>query len=319
MKKRAIDYVKKKSVGLRQSPLILWAGRHKQGLSITIIILSLIFLVSYALFNPSIIEGVLRTDPRVLGLLLLLYILITGTQLAIIYVTIKLCGKELPLKKSLFLTIYSALANFFGPLQSGPGVRAVYLKRTIGLRVREYTFATLFYYFAYGSINASLLFINSWPILTVLGIILSIVLIIVGTKKFHFGNRGKYVFIIYLVAIAQVLITTTVYFTELHATSPAAHYSYLQALVFSASGGLSMFVSLTPGGIGIREAFIVFTQSLHHIPLSSVIAAGILDRAFYILFLVLLFIISSSFHIKEIVTRKKKSHIANEASSPHVT
>jgi uncharacterized membrane protein YbhN (UPF0104 family) len=108
-----------------------------------------------------------------------------------------------------------------------------------------------------------------------------------------------------MTTILQIILMTTIYFIELHATNAAANYSYLQALVYSASANLSLFVSLTPGGIGIRESFIVFAQSLHHIPLSSVIAAGILDRAFYILFLVLLFIFSSSMHLQNMFTRKK--------------
>ena len=107
-----------------------------------------------------------------------------------------------------------------------------------------------------------------------------------------------------MIAVVQVFVTTTIYYLELHTTSGGAVYSYSQALVFNASAALSMFVSLTPGGIGIRETFIIFTESLHHIPLASIIAAGILDRAFYVLFLALLFISSSSMHIKELLTQK---------------
>lgn len=283
----------------------MWFKKYKKSISVIAILVSFTFLIAYTIFNPSLIDRILKTDPRTLGLLSLLYTIILGTQLILIYMSVRLCSKKLTIKKSLFLSIYSALANFFGPLQSGPGVRAVYLKKTIGLAIREYTYATLFYYAAYALINGSLLFITTWPLITVLGLILSLILIILGASIFHFGTRLKYVLAIYTVAVAQVITTTTIYYLELHATSPGTHYSYAQAIVFSASAALSMFVSLTPGGIGIREAFIVFTQSLHHISLASIIAAGVLDRAFYVLFLIILFSISSAMHIKTIALGKQ--------------
>ena len=58
----------------------------------------------------------------------------------------------------------------------------------------------------------------------------------------------------------------------------------------------ALFVSLTPGAIGIREAFLVFSQDLHHIPNDIIVAANVLDRAVYILFLGLLFIIVLLMH-----------------------
>ena len=288
---------------MSQMPLIAWVKQHSKVLAISIIVLSLIFLIAYATSHPAVITNLLRTDPRVLILLLLLYALVIGTQFVVMYATIKLCKKDLAIKSGIFLSIYSAVANFFGPLQSGPGVRAIYLKQKIGLRIRDYTMATLFYYFAFAAINGSLLFINSVPLLTVLGLALSVVLTILGIKRFHFNELSKHVFVIFLATIIQILVITTIYFVELHAINAPSDYSYLQSLVYSASANLSMFVAITPGAIGIREAFIVFAQSLHHIPLASIISAGILDRAFYIVFLILLFVVSSSMHLKDIFTR----------------
>jgi uncharacterized membrane protein YbhN (UPF0104 family) len=60
-----------------------------------------------------------------------------------------------------------------------------------------------------------------------------------------------------------------------------------------------MFAALTPGAIGIREAFLVFTQNLHHISSSTIVAANILDRAIYLVFLGLLFLLVVSTHAKD--------------------
>ncbi len=296
-----------------QLPILGWMKRHSKALAISIIVISLIFLVAYAILHPTVITNLLHTNPWILLILLLLYILVIGTQFLIMYATIRLCKKDLAIKSGVFLSIYSAVANFFGPLQSGPGVRAIYLKQKIGLRIRDYTMATLFYYFAFAAINGSLLFINSAPILTVLGLILGAALTVIGVKRFHFSKLSKYVFAIFIVTIVQILVMTTIYFVELHAINALSNYSYLQSLVYSASANLSMFVAITPGAIGIREAFIVFAQSLHHIPLSSIISAGILDRAFYIIFLILLFIVSSTMHLKDMFSRHQATKVTSDS------
>lgn len=277
--------------------------KYRGPLGVTIIALSFAFLVWYCYTHPQIIKSVLSTSPLVLLSLLGLYCAMVAVIFFVNYFTVRICGKDLGVKQGILLTIYSTVINFFGPLQSGPGVRAVYLKTKIGLRIRDYTLATLFYYLAFGAINASILFISSWWILTILGFVASIILIAFGTHYLHFSNRRRWIFAIYIVALVQVLLTVIIYYIELHTTG--TNVNWVQTLVYSASANLSLFVSLTPGGIGIREAFIVFTTSLHHIPLKSIVAAGVLDRAFYVVFLVLLFIVSSALHVKDAITLKK--------------
>lgn len=286
-------------------PLITWIGRHKQALGILIIVASLGFLAWYGVTHPQLFSGLARTSPVAIALILMLYALTIGIIFLINFFTVRICRKQLGVKEGLLLTIYSTVVNFFGPLQSGPGVRAVYLKTAIGLRIRDYTMATLFYYAAYGAINASLLFISSWWILTILGLLAGIVLIVLGTRYLHVTDRFRDVFAIYLVTLCQVSVMTAIYFTELQATG--ATVSLLQTIVYTASANLSLFVSLTPGGIGIREGFIVFASSLHHVPLAAVVAAGVLDRALYVIFLAALFVASSALHVKAMLSRKKSA------------
>ena len=66
------------------------------------------------------------------------------TMVAIMnHTSTRMCQVELGKRESLLLTIYSSLANFFGPLQSGPGVRAGYLKTRYHVRIRDFTFVTV--------------------------------------------------------------------------------------------------------------------------------------------------------------------------------
>jgi uncharacterized membrane protein YbhN (UPF0104 family) len=62
---------------------------------------------------------------------------------------------------------------------------------------------------------------------------------------------------------------------------------------------MALFVSLTPGAIGIREAFLTFSQQLHHIDTSTIVAANIIDRAVYLVFLGVLFIFVFSLHARD--------------------
>jgi uncharacterized membrane protein YbhN (UPF0104 family) len=295
-----------------QYPAVAWVRKYKKPLAIIIIVLSLVLLVIYTVLHPELIAHLMRTDPRILVILFVLYGLIIITQLFIMLAVIRLCGKQLGLKRGVLLSIYSTLINFFGPLQSGPSARAVYLKATIKLRIRDYILATMYYYFAFAAISGSLLFINTLPILSVLGIVFSIIITIIGTKRLHFDKLSKYIFIIYIVTAFQVLITATIYYLELNVTS-TSHYTASQAFVYTASANLSMFVSITPGAIGIREAFVVFAQSLHHIPLVSIVAAGVLDRAFYIVFLLILFIFTSGIHLQDMFSRKQTMKVTGDS------
>lgn len=288
---------------LKNLLIIRWLLKHRQAVGIAIIVITIGLLVWYLSLHPTIIDNVLHTSPWVLLSILVLYCGMIGINVLITYYTIKLCRKTLPIKNTLYLSVYSSVINFFGPLQSGPAVRGAYLKTKIGLRIRDYTYTMLFYYFAFAAINVSLLFLTTAPILTALGIIAGVALIIFGTRRFKFADRSRYVLAIYIVAALQVVLTAIIYLIELHATGTAA--SFGQSLVYAGSANLSLFVALTPGAIGVREAFLLFTQSLHGIAPAAIVSAGILDRAFYVVFLIAIFLIASIFHVRDAVLPKK--------------
>jgi uncharacterized membrane protein YbhN (UPF0104 family) len=290
---------------LAKLPFVAWALKHKRFIAIVVILLTFILLGLYVSRHPDSIRRVVQTPPDVLLALFVLYCGVVATNAVITYATVRLCRHELSVKNSAFLTVYSTIVNFFGPLQSGPGVRAVYLKTKIGLKIRDYTLATFFYFIAFAALNVSFLFVNTLPYLTVIGILASIALIAFGVKRFHFTDRSQYVFAIFLVTLVQIILMAIIYFVELNVTKTPVNFT--QALAYGASANLSLFVSVTPGAIGIREAFILFATSLHHVPLASVVAAGILDRAFYVVFLVVLFVASTALHVKESLGSKKLS------------
>ena len=94
--------------------------------------------------------------------------------------------------------------------------------------------------------------------------------------------------------LVQVLAVCAVYFVELRSLDPTVTLS--QALAYTGAANFALFVALTPGAIGFREAFLLFSQKLHHIPNDIIVAANVLDRAIYILFLGALFVLVLVLH-----------------------
>jgi uncharacterized membrane protein YbhN (UPF0104 family) len=81
---------------------------------------------------------------------------------------------------------------------------------------------------------------------------------------------------------------------ELHAVG--AHPSIGQVVSSTGAANLALFVSLTPGAIGFRESFLYFSQSLHHISTANILSANLIDRACYVIFLLLLLVVVVSLH-----------------------
>ncbi len=235
-----------------------------------------------------------------------------GAILALVFVysfTLELCGKKIPFKEQFLLTAYSSIANFFGPLQSGPGVRVVYLRTKYKVRMRDYILATLIYYTMFAIICVLFLVGGSRPwwqallafFVVVLGCIGVIQLFIRRSAKKDEVTRLRLnlkVFLgLFLATFAQVCFITGYYFIELIAVR--SHASFRQAVVYSGAANFAVFVSLTPDAIGFRESFLVLSKRLHHISTPVIFAANLVDRAVYALFLGLLFLVVLAFHAKD--------------------
>jgi uncharacterized membrane protein YbhN (UPF0104 family) len=304
MANRYITKLQNFSHKLTDSMPIRLFKRYKKALAIIVILAVIIFFGVYIYLHPKVIDNVIKIGLINTIIILVLYAGVLLTNVVVTQSTIRICNKKLSIKNNLLLTIYSSVINFFGPLQSGPAVRAIYLKTKVGLRIRDYTYAMLFYYAIFAAVNISLLFIGKWWWLSLIGILATVGLIIAGTIRFGLTQHRRQIGYISLATLIQIILMVAIYSIELTAIAPTAHYSLLQTTTYTAGANLALFVSLTPGAIGFREAFLILSQSLHHIPLSSIVTAGIIDRAIYVVFLGLLFILSSAMHLKNMFVRK---------------
>lgn len=228
--------------------------------------------------------------------------------------------KHMSWPENFLLNSYSSLINFFGPGQSGPAFRGAYLKMKHGLKIKQYVFITLVYYAFYAFFSGLLLAIPSlvwWQSLLLLlfiGTVCYIVLKIYLRRNSGLlttsGTNLKPLVIISSATLLQVLLLWLIYFVELRSFDSSV--SLGQAATYTGAANFALFVSLTPGAIGFREAFLIFSQNLHHISNDIIVAANVLDRAVYILFLGLLFVVVLALHANKTLQVKKIRQITKQ-------
>lgn len=280
----------------------------RKALPITLVALTIVLFVYLFTKHPEYRHTLASTNPLVLVLIAVLYGVLLLCLNWMYATTLELCGKRLSRRDNLLLTGYATIVNFFGPGQSGPGVRAAYVKQKLGVKYRDYTLATFVYYAMYATTSALFLLIGSgrhWPI--ALAIVVAVasgsaaILYTVRKRVIKPGSSSDFspkpavIGKLALAVLCQLSITTVIYLIELRAVHTGANI--WQATVYAGAANLAVFVSLTPGAIGFREAFLEFSRQLHHIPTSGILAASVIDRSVYVVFLGLLFLFTLSMHV----------------------
>lgn len=282
--------------------------KYKRQAAVAVMVLTIGLFALYFINHPSLWQQIKATPPDVFIIVLLLYF-VTVLALAVVTVaTLRLCKKDLPAEESILLTMYTAVVNFFGPLQSGPAFRGVYLKQKHGLSLKKYAVASSVYFFFFGGLSVLMLFsgvLKWWLIpIGILGLVGA--LVIERSKKYgeRFSDLDmKPLYLLVIATAAQIAIISLIYFVELR--SVATNISYSQVIIYTGAANLALFVSITPGAIGFRESFLLLSQRLHHISPSDIIAATTIDRAMYVVFLVLMAIYIFGTHAKKNFSIKK--------------
>lgn len=241
-----------------------------------ILIATVAVFINYLGNHPEVHRELKNLAAGTLLGLLALYFVFIGSLAGINNAALRLCQKKISGGESLLLTMYSSVINFFGPLQSGPAFRALYLKQKHGVSVKKYTHASFVYYLFYAIFSLLLLFssVLKWWLLLLI-IILAIWLI---AKRIDWTYMA-------LATLLQVVLWVVIFYVELQTVSSV---SLSQVLVYTGAANLALFVSLTPGAIGFRESFLLFSQHLHHIDTATIVAANTIDRAIYVVLLVIL-------------------------------
>lgn len=287
----------------------------KTAVGIILLFIILGFFGYYIYSHPQIIHTLSKTNPLLIILILFLYCIMLLIWMEVYNATLSFCSVPLKFSENLLLSIYSTLANYFLPLQSGPGVRAAYLKKRHKVPITSYIFASLIYYGIYAVISATFLFIASsyWWLAIPAAIavaIFSYIIISLARNKFiskgrslTFNMSNRKFIRLCLFTLLQLFTQAIIYGTELN--SLQIPITIRRVLSYTGAANFSLFVSLTPGAIGFREAFLEFSRSLHHFSTNAIIAANIIDRGVFLIFLLILFIIMITSHAKKRLGIKK--------------
>lgn len=255
------------------------------------------FLFAYR--HPEVIENLKQTTAKTILTIVVMYAGSIFSIVLILSASLRLYGKYLPYSEYILLTAYSSFANFFGPGQSGPGVRAVYLKIKHGLNFKYFLFSTLTYLAWLAFLSGAMLFAARLPwwltsifILVAAGACVLLIWFAAGQNKTEFVPEECKPRLIRMVlttgigAALQISFITAAYFVELCSVDSSVTLS--QAISFTGAANFSLFVSITPGAIGIREILLFLFQDMHGVSVETIATASALDRAVYMVVLALL-------------------------------
>ncbi|RTK93912.1 hypothetical protein EKI60_04990 [Candidatus Saccharibacteria bacterium] len=278
----------------------------KSKLGYVVLVLTVLVFAWYLRSNPAVIDNLSTTRLSTVLVLLALYGLMTAVLAYIFGLMLKMCNAHIPAKENILFTMYSSVINFFGPLQSGPGFRLVYLKKKFNVSMRAYGGANVVYYLMFAAISGLFLLSSLIPV---------VLLVIAAVAAAPFGwyvlpalrkrvprlrkvlpdlpSIGIFVQL-GCATLVQLLLVTCVYWVELRSLESTISFS--QALTYAGAANFALFVSLTPGALGFRESFLFLSERLHGIDNATVVSANVLDRAVYVLFLGILFAIILAMH-----------------------
>jgi uncharacterized membrane protein YbhN (UPF0104 family) len=221
--------------------------------------------------------------------------------------SLTLCNANLPKQETFLVTAYSSIINFFGPLQSGPAFRALYLKKRHKVSIRKYTLASLVYYAFYAYYSALLILtgVIGWWTLAIVFVSIAVAIIVTQLpieriKQMRELNPAGYIQTAAATAL-QALIFVVIFYVELNTINPAI--TLQQAMTYTGAANFALFVSITPGAIGFREAFVLLTEKIHQIPETTVVAASLLDRGVYVIMLLLLALIIFGTQAKGVIRK----------------
>ncbi len=288
--------------------------RRKSRVILSLGLLTLVIAVAlyYFLKHKYLLKQLTKTPFHVSLAVFGLYIVMFGALMLILQANLAICNLRFKLKENVLLNSHSLFINFFIPGQGGPAYRGAYLYQKYKLKIRNYIVATLLYYAFYAVVSIVLVLSERpwWQI--VLGVLLAagfstfVLNRYVARKKIHKDDlvlSKKNVLFLLLATILQACVQIAIYSVELKSVNHSLHFS--QIIIYTGAANLALFVSLTPGAIGIRESFLLFTRHLHHVSSGNILVANLIDRSVYIVFLLVLIVLTIAIHLRGRFTWKQ--------------
>jgi len=282
-------------------------------ITISAIVITYFVVTNYLNKHPLLLHQLSSISILALISIFILYVAMFVILLQLFSVTILLCQRTVSFAENLYINGYSIGLNFILPGQAGPLFRSGYVKRKFGISFKNFLSVTLLYYFFYSLISFTFVAIGSrswWQSILCIVILSWLLLYLMRwyTKKKSLdtekiAQQKKWTAMLFLLTFVQFSLQTFIYFIELKAVD--YWVSIHQVIAYTGVANLSLFVGLTPAGIGIRESFLVLSEKIHQIPTSAIVLANLIDRSIYIIFIITIVIASLVLH--QIVKNKEKA------------
>jgi uncharacterized protein (TIRG00374 family) len=247
-------------------------------------------------------------------------------------------NKNISLRESFYVSLLSAIGNYFGPYLGGAGIRAVYLKKKFQLsyadfistvsgiyliNFRIYSVAgvialvlihiftgeySLLFYLIFGVWAAIALFLSKLKIpglgkrkLNWRGKITSFVLgkakqIVNGWRQLR--NNEEIYWKLHRISFINFLISFCV--ISLQFIAIGVEVSVPATVLYVAITNLSLYLSITPGAIGIREALFIFCGALLGLTTPQILQLAIVSRGMTFITMLIAFITVRLFKVQKI-------------------
>ena len=282
----------------------------RQVTGLFLIVTTCVILFWYLWSHPIALSGLMNVTPVDLVTINLLYVSSILTLSMNLSEIVRCADKRITAYESLLVTSYSSWANYLVPGQSGPGLRAIYLKAKHGVPISLVMTGTLLYllwlvaistcmvfYAAFASGQRSALFMT--VAMLVAALVITIMLKVGSAQQIEerFAARIRIVVATGFFTLIQLVLIGVIYYVEL--TAIDSRISIAQTAGYAGIANLSLLVAITPGALGIREAFLAISQDIHNIPVETIAAASAVDRASYLVLLAELSIFIALSHARE--------------------
>lgn len=303
------------------------------------LVLTLIVFLAFGYYivtNKEDLKPLLEINPGYVILIFLTQLGMIFSNGLFVKIIIEPFKKFIKVKEAFYVSILSTVGNFFAPVGAGFGFRAVYLKKKHGLSYSNY-FSTLsgnyiivflvtsifglvgllllrqeFSYQAFiitaifsamlaGSIILMILKPGQIPSIKndngMLKKIVKVVTDIVKGWTYVAAHKRLLIKLILLTTANLFLAVASLFFItnalNIEVTFPAL-------LLLSVLGSLSLFINITPGNLGVKEAVFIFSSTMLGLTVNEIILIALIDRG--VMFLTLGILWLYSFKIRNSAT-----------------
>lgn len=302
--------------------------KSKIGSILTVLAIGL--FIWYFINNASDFKILLNINIYSVIALIFLYTVSIVSNGLFMKLSVSIFGKSINTYESVKVSLISSAGNFFAPSGSGLGFRAIYLKKKHKLSYSDYlsivicNYIIAFFVSALVGLFAIYLlrdqYSDSLKLLTAFFVMLaalSFAAFFIRAGKFnansdktnHTTNKIRLILsqvskgwslvlsntgvLLPLVAIIIFNVALMIIEVFIITLSLGISISFAGILMFSVLGSLSVFINITPGNLGVKEAVYILFSSTLGLSTPEVLSIALVDRAINFVVLSVLWLIFS--------------------------